>query len=223
MAKRFFGNHFLRSVFTHLFFAGLIVFQLSDTSPQVKGGAGLSGKTATHFDMTVSEPVASKKALEKKIEKAPPPIREGLPTEVKRPEPRIIDDVPKLEKKELRSAGTTDNLNTGVQGQAGTSLAPSASVGNSNQSNLDGIYLQKLYQKIQENLESAGYIEFDRKTLLQFLIRKNGVIDSIEILKSSGDPMLDKKAVLSVKKVGTFLERPNDLRVQVPVHFRATR
>lgn len=198
----------LRSLLVHGLLVGLVSYQISTDPAQVRGTDGLTGKSQTHFDVTISEapknvsadlPISS--------------IREGieLPTEVKNSHPRVIE-----------STGTTNAVATGNQGQGGSSNTLATEVGNSDHNNSEGAYLLKLQQKIQDNLESPGYIDFDRKTLLLFLVRKDGLIENIEIITSCGDRTLDMKAVRAVEKVRVFLERSNDLKVQVPVLFRAT-
>lgn len=212
------NNPILRSLLVHGVIAALIVFKISNDPPQVRGGAGLAGRTQTHFDVTVSQP---KESFSEKTTALP--IREGLPTEVKNPKPREIERSNPTQREEVKSAGTSDSAPAGNQGQAGSSATVAAELGNSDRSNAEGIYLQKLQRKIQENLESPGFVDFDRKTILQFLVRSNGGIEKVMVLRSSGDPSLDRKAIQAVQKVKTFLERPNDLPVQVPVVFRATR
>lgn len=201
-------NPLLRSLLVHGAIVGFIFFRISHDAPQVRGGAGLAGRTQTHFDMTLSE------TQETVVKKAPAlPIREGLPTEVKNPEPP----------KEMNSSGSSDSAPAGNPGQGGSGDTVVAELGNSDRSNSEGIYLQKLQRKIQENLESPGFVDFDQKTILQFLIRRTGQIEKIVVLHTSGDPVLDRKAIRAVQKVGVFLERKNDFPVQVPVLFRATR
>lgn len=198
---------FLRSLLIHGVLAGSIFLHLSHDTPRVRGSAGLAGRTQTHFDISVSQP------KESTVEEARAlPIREGLPTEVKNSSSH-----------EVESAGSSETAPVGTPGQAGSSDTEASEIGNSDRSNFEGVYLLKLQQKIQENLETAGYIEFDRKTLLRFLVRRNGAIEKIEVIESSGERTLDRKAVQAVQMVGVFLERPSDLQVQVPVLFRATR
>lgn len=206
---RFLKSPILRSLFLHGVLAGLMLFHISHDEAQVRGGAGLAGRTQTHFDMTVSQP---EEAPPEEQKAPPPPVREGLPTEVKNETPR-----------EIESSGHSEGAPVGTPGQAGSGDTAATEIGNSDRSNTEGIYLLKLQQKIQENLEAVGYIDFDRKTLLQFLVRKSGAIEEIRVIRSSGDQGLDRKAIQAVQKVQTFLERPNDLQVQVPVLFRATR
>ncbi len=208
----------VRSLITHALIVGAIAYHLSHEAPGVKGSAGLSGRTQTHFDMTVSAPkevpVEKVKAL---------PIREGLPTDVKNPKPREIEAPAPAAPEKLESAGESESAPAGTPGQAGTGTTPAANLGNADRTNSEGIYLLKLQQRIQENLEGAGYIDFDRRTLVQFIVRKNGLLEKIQIIESSGDPALDRKAIDAVKKVRAFLERATDLPVKVPVLFRATR
>lgn len=206
----FFRNPLLRSLLVHGFLVGGIAYQIAEDPFQVRGTDGLSGRTQTHFDVTITQPVPEKASPDLPVA----PVREGLelPSEVKNENPR-----------EIESTGTTEAPEKGSQGQGGSSDTIAVQIGNSDRTNAEGLYLLKLQRKIQENLETPGYIDFDRRTLLQFLVRKDGLIEDIKILKSCGDRMLDAKAVRAVEKVRTFLERPSDLPVQVPVLFRATR
>lgn len=206
----FHRNPLLRSLLVHGFLVGLIAYRITGDPFQVRGSDGLAGRTQTHFDVTISQPAPEKITADVPVA----PVRVGLelPSEVKNEKPRVIE-----------SAGTTEAPEKGNQGQAGSSDTIATQIGNSDRTNAEGLYLLKLQRKIQENLESAGYIDFDRKTLLQFLVRKDGLIENIKVLTSSGDRTLDLKAIRAVEKVRTFLERPDDLPVQVPVLFRATR
>ena len=212
------SNGWVRSLTIHALIVGAIAYHLAQEKPGVKGNAGLAGHTQTHFDMTVSAPKESPAEKVKVL-----PIREGLPTEVKNPNPREITAPAPAAHEKLESAGDSESAPAGTPGQAGTGTNPATTLGNSDRTNSEGIYLLKLQQRIQENLEGAGYIDFDRKTLVQFIVRKSGLIENIQVLESSGDPALDRKAVEAVKKVRAFLERATDLPVKVPVLFRATR
>jgi len=206
----FHRNPLLRSLLVHGFLVGLIAYQISSDPFQARGTDGLTGRTQTHFDVTISQPAPEKVTADVPVA----PVSEGLelPSEVKNANPR-----------EIESTGTTEAPEKGNQGQGGSSDTIAVQIGNSDRTNAEGLYLLKLQRKIQENLESAGYIDFDRRTLLQLLVRKDGLIENIKILKSCGDRTLDAKAVRAVEKVRTFIERPTDLPVQVPVLFRATR
>lgn len=213
------------SIAVHAALVGGIAFILANDPPSVRGGLGLSGATHTHFNMTVSR---SSPVDEVKAKTPVAPIREGLevpktqelPTEVKNAKPREIDTPPARE--ESRSDGDSSTAAAGRQGQGGSGNTASDSIGNSDRSNALGIYLLKMQRKIQSNLEAAGYLAFEYRAVLALALKKNGSVEKITVLKSSGDRNLDQKAINAVKRSIPFDAWEYDQTIQVPVIFRAT-
>ena len=63
------------------------------------------------------------------------------------------------------------------------------------------------------------------RVLVQFVVAKDGQIENVEVLRSGGDPSLDKEAVRVIQSMPRWIpgtQRGNPVRVQykVPVNFR---
>jgi TonB family protein len=92
-------------------------------------------------------------------------------------------------------------------------------VGDSDRSNRQGLYLQKMNRKIRSNLEAPGVLAFPTRTMLVLEIDPNGRVTKIILTDSSGNPTLDRKAIQAVEKSSPFDPWGSELRIQVPVVF----
>jgi TonB family protein len=190
----------LASLLTHGLLVGTMAWILAHDSGHVEGSAGLSGPTRTRFDVTMDsvKPV-------KTVAKAPPPppIREGLPVNVKNEKVKEIDNPPPER-----------------AGQAGSGTEVAAKIGDSDRTNRLGLYLQKMTRKIQSNLGPAGYLQFSTHAMLLLDLHRDGTISKITVVESSGDIALDRLAIRAVQKSIPFDPWENDQPVRLPVVFR---
>ncbi len=214
------------SLGTHAALAGAMALFLANDPPQVAGGAGLSGATVASYDVTLA-PIQSRPAPRSRV--VVPKADEGLeiphlatelPGEVKNPETREVD-LPPPSETETRSEGSTVGAAPGRLGQGGSSDRPADRIGNSNRSNAYGLYLQKIQRKIQAAMESPGFLAHEARATLQISIQKNGSVARIEVLESSGDAALDRRAIQAVQKAQPFDPWEREQRVKLPVIFRA--
>jgi protein TonB len=202
----------IASVVVHGALFGGLAYYVSSDRPQVRGGEGLAGAAQTHFDVTVAS-----EAVEESVEKPPAPVREGLevplprtlPTEVKNPRPKEESD------------GSSTDAAPGQEGQGGTGSERTDAVGDSDRSNRRGLYLEKLHRQIQARLEQPGFLSQTRQTTLSLKLLRSGAVSEIAVLRSSGDPLLDRKAIRAVEKAQPFDPWENEQTIQVPVIFRA--
>lgn len=216
---------FLASIGTHAALAGAMALFLAGDPPQVEGGAGLSGATTASYDVTLAPvqsrprprlPVAPK--VDEGIEI--PNLATELPAETKNPEP-VEAEPPPASEVEARSEGSTAGAAPGRVGQGGSSDEAADRLGNSDRSNAYGLYLQKIQRKIQAAMESPGFLAHEARATLQISIQKDGRVARIEILQSSGDAALDRRAIQAVQKAQPFDPWEREQRVKLPVIFRA--
>ena len=65
------------------------------------------------------------------------------------------------------------------------------------------------------------------RTVCSFIVEKDGSITNVEVVRSAGDPSLDKEAVRVIKCMphwipGTQKGKPVRVRYTIPVNFRIT-
>lgn len=214
----------LASLATHAALAGAMALFLANDPAQVAGGAGLSGATVASYDVILA-PVRSRL-----VPRAPvaPKIDEGLeipelaselPQDVKNPETVDLDTPPPSEV-EARSEGSAAGAAPGRLGQGGSSDQIADRIGNSDRSNAYGLYLQKIQQKIQAAMESPGFLAHEARATLLISIQKSGTVVRIEVLESTGDAALDRRAIQAVQKAQPFDPWERDQRVKLPVIFQ---
>jgi TonB family protein len=215
----------LASLAVHGALVGGMAWFLAHDGGHVAGSAGLTGPTSTRFDVTmdaVKEPVAVKppappdRPLPHEVS---PLVREGLPVEAKVEKPREIETPPEPERRE-HSDGNSDSAFPGRAGQGGAGDAVAANLGDSDRTNRLGLYLQKMTRKIQSNLGSAGMLRFPTKAMLLLELKRDGNVAKITVVRTSGDPTLDRLAIRAVQKSIPFDPWDQDQSIQVPVIFR---
>lgn len=221
---RFFGW----SLILHAGIAGAMFTTLGNEPGMVAGTAGLPGNLSTHFDVTMDQPRVLPPAPKvEKVKARAPLVKDGLevpkvaeppselPEEMKHESPREI------ETRQIRSSGTTESTNIGVEGQVSTGDTMAARIGDSERSNRLGLYLQKMNRKIRSNLGKPEYLAYDTRTMLVVDLRRDGYVTKIIVTESSGNPGLDQRAIQAVKKSSPFDPWDRDERIQVPVVFDA--
>lgn len=75
-------------------------------------------------------------------------------------------------------------------------------------------YFKLIRKKISEKIfypENARRKNIEGRTKIQFTLRKNGELDGIKILKSSGKEILDEVAVEIIKRANPFPKFPEEL------------
>jgi protein TonB len=216
----------IASIVVHGALFGGIGYYVATDRPQLRGGDGLAGAAHTRFDVTMASD-----SSEKTAEKPPTLVREGLevprprtlPTEVKNPQPKEIDENPNAAAaaRAEKSDGSSAEAPAGREGQGGSGSERSDAVGNSDRSNRRGLYLEKLHRQIQARLEQPGFLPQTRQTTLSLKLLRTGAVAEIAVLRSSGDSHLDRKAIRAVEKAQPFDPWDNEQIIQVPVIFRA--
>lgn len=205
----------LCSVFVHFALSAGVAYLFLHPTALIKGGLGKAGRPDTMIGLNIvvvenPEPFKPLPVRTKSFARegmAIPAAR--LPSEIKNQNPKLIDTPPHHE------------ISGGVRGNLGSGENEFEAIGNSERSNAFGLYLQKIQQKIQANLQSPGEIAFSYRVLLKLKILTSGKIDSITIEKSSGDNRLDRLAVAAAKKSDPFDPYEKEFAVIVPVHFRS--
>ncbi|MFH2132944.1 MAG: energy transducer TonB, partial [bacterium] len=87
-------------------------------------------------------------------------------------------------------------------------------------------YLQQHFKTIHEIVRKriqypkvARRMGWTGKVLVSFLVDKNGDVSDIEIVKSSGYPLLDKSAVSAIRRIACFPKPPMTAKIIIPINF----
>ncbi|MCS7181470.1 MAG: energy transducer TonB [bacterium] len=82
---------------------------------------------------------------------------------------------------------------------------------------IDSSYFKLIKKKIDEKIfypEIARRRNIEGKIKIQFILKKNGVLEELKILKSSGNEILDKTSLEIIKNASPFPEFPVDLNYE---------
>ncbi len=150
-----------------------------------------------------------------------------LPRELE-PEPAVAPEIPgpAPDPTPRRMANSAESLSTQVASEPMVSDAPTGTAaGPSLMGKKEYIKAHFLY--IKEGIErKITYPRFARKmgwegkVVVSFVIREDGTVTNIKIVKSSGFSLLDKNAVESIKKAVPFPNPPVRAKLVVPISYR---
>jgi len=125
-----------------------------------------------------------------------------------------------------RMANSTENLTAQSASETVVSQRPTGTAaGQSLMGKKEYIKAHFLY--IKEDIEKkmtyprlARKMGWEGKVVVSFVIREDGTVTNIRILKSSGFTLLDKNAVESIKKAVPFPNPPVRAELVVPISYR---
>ena len=83
----------------------------------------------------------------------------------------------------------------------------------------DFIYIRELVQENISYPQIARRMGLEGRVTISFVICSNGTVKEIEIVESSGSPILDKNAVEAVKKTSPFPHHQLEAKVIIPIQY----
>ena len=196
------------------------------------------------------EPAVAAKVMGTKIvkEKPPVPIAKIKPAKRKKtiviqpqseveaegplpdpePKPAVASEItgPAPDPTPRRMANSAENLSSQVasepmvsDGPTGTAAGPSLT-GKKEYIKAHFLYIKEDIEKKITYPRLARKMGWEGKVVVSFVIRENGTVTSIKIVKSSGFTLLDKNAVESIKKAVPFPNPPVRAELVVPISYR---
>ena len=173
------------------------------------------------------KPVIAKKVLSRPAEKILPKKEEEIVKEEYLPEtaemvspPEILASVPVVQPQAAKSES-----NPPIQADSSSS-APSTGVSKQEKEQqyfkAHFVYIKKIIEKNISYPPMARRMGWQGKVLVSFIVCRDGKIENLQIVESSGHSQLDKNALETVKQVGAFPSPPVRVKLVLPVTYRIT-
>ncbi len=185
-----------------------------------------------YYNTSIPEPVVNKPKFAEKVPDFKKVLNlENIPVE-KVPDISSLTEIPEdipLKYPSIKKKISKITAKQGASNRIKTSKkSKHIKKGNSNSKELIIAYLSKVTEIIKNNTIYpfiARKRELEGKVLVEVKLLKNGKIEKIKILKSSGYKILDKSAIKSIKRSEPFPPFPDNLNepfliLRIPVEFK---
>jgi protein TonB len=164
--------------------------------------------------------VVAKKPVRKKTARkpAPRPKPKELPSQVPVPEKVVMEQEPETPVPEPIAEEIPMDDPPPVA-QAVEVPAPEGGASGPGVPGRNFIYIRELVQENISYPQIARRMGLEGRVIISFVICSNGTVKEIEIIESSGNPILDRNAVEAVKKTSPFPHHQLEAKVIIPIQY----